>query len=100
MPRQLEGLSEKSRSRLGRGSVTEKKGRRKFGRGKTSEWQGQRVSPSKRVIKLKVMQVAEAGQWQGETHGEDEGRHVLESNELALSVTTWAHIYEHKMSFF
>lgn len=58
------------------------------------------MSPGKRVIKLKVMQVVEAGQWQDETHGIDEGRHVLESHELALSVTTWAHIYEHKMSFF
>ena len=46
------------------------------------------------------MQVVEAGRWQDETHGMDEGTHVLESNELALSVTTWAHMYEHKMSFF
>ena len=78
MPRQLEGLLEKSRSRLGRWSGTEKKGRREFGLGKTSEWQGQRVSPGKRVIKRKVMQVVDAGQWQDETHGMDEGRHVLE----------------------
>lgn len=69
-------------------------------KGKKRIWPGQCVSPGKRVIKLKVMQVVEAGQWQDETHGMDEGRHVLESNELALSVTTWAHIYEHKMSFF
>lgn len=36
------------------------------------------MSPGKRVIKLKVMQVVEAGQRQDETHGMDEGRHVLE----------------------
>lgn len=44
--------------------------------------------------------MVEAGRWQDETHGMDEGTHVLESNELALSVTTWAHMYEYKMSFF